>query len=317
MMLARLGLTPAVASRAVASTLAIPAQRGMAVASRLAAPMQQGMLRHTLCQQWSPIVVQQRGYYIPRKNWFPWRVRLIKDRQRRLRAKRNLFPREPVVGEDGIDHMGGPLLKFKQNEIQMSVRRLVEYGKWIKRHHAQDAIDRVECLGRPSARPIIKLLKESMEKCVARNMDPQRLYIHTVSVHRGYFVKKIRLHARGKFGLERSPRNKMVLYLREAPKTEFFHKCYILGQVPRSMASDMRLALRDRRVSPQMEHTWSPYLTAASRHQHRQELKWRQITKKFDYFEERRKWIEEYDANTQRQQIEERVARGLPDARPS
>eukprot|EP00397_Hematodinium_sp_SG-2012_P054342 GEMP01065454.1.p1 GENE.GEMP01065454.1~~GEMP01065454.1.p1 ORF type:complete len:281 (+),score=47.69 GEMP01065454.1:126-968(+) len=280
MMLARLGLTPAVASRAVASTLAIPAQRGMAVASRLAAPMQQGMLRHTLCQQWSPIVVQQRGYYIPRKNWFPWRVRLIKDRQRRLRAKRNLFPREPVVGEDGIDHMGGPLLKFKQNEIQMSVRRLVEYGKWIKRHHAQDAIDRVECLGRPSARPIIKLLK-------------------------------------GKFGLERSPRNKMVLYLREAPKTEFFHKCYILGQVPRSMASDMRLALRDRRVSPQMEHTWSPYLTAASRHQHRQELKWRQITKKFDYFEERRKWIEEYDANTQRQQIEERVARGLPDARPS
>jgi len=257
--------------------------------------------------------VQRRSFYIPRKNWFPWRLRQIRNRQRKEREKRNLRPKELPEGIEADEFNGGPTLKFKETDIHLSLRRLIEYGRWIKRRHLLDAIDRVECLGRPSARPIVKLLKEAREKCIKANLDPQRLYVDTTRSGRGHYVKTIRYHARGKFGIQKSPRNVFIVFVREMPKHEFFHKLYILGKVPKCMASDMRLALRDRTVSPQMEHVWAPYLSASSRFRHRQELKWRQITRKFDYYEERRKWIEQYDANNQRRQVEERLARGLPE----
>jgi len=104
----------------------------------------------------------------------------------------------------------------------MGTRKLTEYGRWLTKKQLQDAIDRVECLGRPSARPIVKMLHDARDKCVAQNMDQQRLYVHLMSVHRGYYVKRIRLCARGKYGMERSPRNKIVMLSAKCRKTSFF-----------------------------------------------------------------------------------------------
>merc|ERR1712007_36563 len=104
-----------------------------------------------------------------------------------------------------------------------------------------DAMDWTESLARLKSVPIMKLLKRAAKEVVEKyNWDLARVYVHTVFTRRGFFVKSIRKHTRGRYGINKSPRNMFMVRLREAPIEEFFHKLYIYGKVPRSIASDMR-----------------------------------------------------------------------------
>jgi len=161
--------------------------------------------------------------------------------------------------------------------------------------------------------PILKLLNRVKKECVEKfKMDPARIYIFEAHGMRGTFVKSIRMHTRGKYGIQKSPRNMFMVRIREMPLEEYFHKLYIVGKVPVSLGADMRLALREGQVSPQMMKEWAPYLSAASRYNHRRDLKWKDMTRQFDYYQARREWIEAYQANLLRSSTEAREARGLP-----
>merc|ERR1719450_929601 len=102
-----------------------------------------------------------------------------------------------------------------------------------------------------------------------------------------------------------------MIRVRQMPIEEFFHRVFIYNKVPRSVAADMRLALQQGRVSPQMMKDWAPYLCAHSRFWHRKDLKWLDSTRQFDYYEARREWIRRYKANLLRGSAEAREARGL------
>lgn len=43
------------------------------------------------------------------------------------------------------------------------------------------------------------------------------------------------------------------------PMNEYFHKVYIMKEVPRSVTLDMRMALRDGRAPRSYEREWAPY----------------------------------------------------------
>mmetsp|Transcript_3169 Transcript_3169/g.10243 ORF Transcript_3169/g.10243 Transcript_3169/m.10243 type:complete len:308 (+) Transcript_3169:53-976(+) len=256
-----------------------------------------------------------RSFYWPRKNWFPWRVRIIHQRQAAERQKRHIWPRKydpneaPIFGqkEDGTQ------LAFREKDIRIGTKKLYEYAKLLRGRQIQDGIDWIESLARMKSEPILKLLKKGLEECRDKHgWDLSRTYIFDAHGSRGYFIKSLQKHSRGNFGIVKSPRNWFMFRVRQMPLEEFFHRIYIYNKVPRSVAQDMRLALHQSRVSQQMRKEWAPYLCANSRLFHRRELKWLDSTRQFDYYQARAEWIQRYKMNLMRASTEAREARGLP-----
>mmetsp|Transcript_29111 Transcript_29111/g.53095 ORF Transcript_29111/g.53095 Transcript_29111/m.53095 type:complete len:294 (-) Transcript_29111:28-909(-) len=261
----------------------------------------------------SPLLVAHRGFYFPRANWFPWRVRLIHQRRAALRLNRHIWPRAIDPDEKPIftDKDEGAI-SFREKHVKLTLKRLFEYSKLIKGRQIQDAIDWVESMSRMKSEPVLRLLRHVMQQCAERyRWDLARTYIITVTISRGYFVKTLRRHTRARFGINKSPRHLLGVRVRQMPLEEYFHRVYIYGKVPTTLANDMRLALHERRVSNRMMKEWAPYLTANSRFFHRRSLKYLDATRKFDYYEARRQWIYDYEANRLRSTTESREARGL------
>lgn len=258
---------------------------------------------------------QVRNFYFPRKNWHPWRVRLVHQRQAACRQKRHLWPRYKDAEEAQIfgEKEDGTQLMFREKEIRLSLKRMTEYAKLMRGRQLQDSIDWVESVGRLRSAPLLKLMRKAQQEVAERhNWDLARTYLFDAQPHRGYLVKSVRRHSRGRYGINKSPRNYFMIRVRQMPLEEFFHRIYVYNKVPRSLASDMRLALHESRVSQQMIKEWAPYLSAESRLRHRKEIKWLDSTRQWDYFQVRQEWIQAYKANLLRSSSEAREARGLP-----
>jgi len=237
------------------------------------------------------------------------------DRQAALRKKRHIWPREYDENEAPIfgGKNDGEVLAFREKELRLGMKRLLEYARMVRGKQIQDALDWVDSMAQMRSECIIKILKKAMQECVEKhNMDLARLYVFDAQPQRGYVVKSIKMHARAKFGVNKSPRHMFMLRVREMPLEEYFHRLYIYNKIPRSLSSDMRLALHEGRVNPQVAKEWAPYLCANSRIKHRRELKWLDSTRQFDYYEARSEWIQKYKANLLRGSTEAREARGLP-----
>lgn len=256
-----------------------------------------------------------RGFYWPRNNWFPWRQRLVHQRQAALRKKRHIWPRKydqneaPIFGgtEDG------EVLAFREKEVRLGLKRMLEYAKIIRGKQIQDALDWVNTMNRMKSEPVLKLLRKALQECIEKHSwDPARIYVFDAQPQRGYTVKSIRMHSRAHFGVNKSPRHMFMVRVREMPLEEYFHRIYIFGKVPRSLACDMRMALHEGQVNPQTAKEWAPYLCANSRIRHRRELKWLDCNRQFDYYKARHEWIQRYKANLLRGSTEAREARGLP-----
>ena len=171
-------------------------------------------------------------------------------------------------------------------------------GTGFRKSPFQDAIDWVACLTRPSARPILHLLKQAKHELVdKRGLDLGRLYVDHSHSDRGNYVRIIRRMRMGQYSQFRSPRHHFRIYIREMPIEEYFHRMYVVGKVPQCVSFDMRQAIRDQRVQGETVRKWAPYLTSNSRFQHRKELKRLHAIGQFDYYSERRKWIKEYRDN--------------------
>lgn len=256
-----------------------------------------------------------RNFYFPRKNWFPWRTRLIHQRQAALRKKRHIWPRQHDENEAPIfgGTQDGQVLAFREKELRLSMKRLLEYARMIKGKQVQDGLDWIESMAQMKSEEIRKMLKKIMQECIEKHsMDLARTYIFDAQPMRGYVVKSLRMHSRAHFGVNKSPRHVFMVRVREMPLEEYFHRLYIVNKVPRSLAGDMRLALHEGRVNAQAAKEWAPYLCASSRIRHRMELKWLDSTRQFDYYQARQDWIQRYKANLLRGSTQAREARGLP-----
>jgi len=256
-----------------------------------------------ILQRFTPAVIpvlQSRCFsYIPRKEWFPWRQKRVKSRNERTARNKNILPN---TDEAYLIRIGRSPIKveehdFKADEISLGMKKLQIYARIIRNRHLQDAIDWMTAICRPSTEKIIKLLKRAQTELISKNLDPARLYV-TLAVHeRGSFQRRMFVTRDGDRTSRRSNRHRFVIKVREMPLPEFFHKIFILKRVPRAIVSDMAAAIRDGRATPEMQRAFAPYVSSASRRQHRRQMKYEDLTKKFDYLETRRKWIDEYQIN--------------------
>ncbi len=250
--------------------------------------------------------LQMRSVYFARARWFPWRQKIAHRWQRQAMKDRHLIPRDIdrheakiITGPDhspGVNNTG--MHHYQVKDVPMSLRRLHEYVRLLKRRNLQDAIDWVACLTRPSARPLLQMLRRAKHDLVdKKGLDLGRLYIDHSHSDRGEYSKMVRRMRVGQYGMFRSPRHHFRIFVRNLPMEEYFHRMYILGKVPQCVAFDMRQSIREHRVPPETIRKWSPYLTSNSRFQHRKELRRLNAIGEFEYYSARRKWIEEYRTN--------------------
>ena len=255
-----------------------------------------------------------RSVYIARYRWYPWRQKLVKNREARTLKNKALVPKVRLAEEAPYKKRSseGPQFSFKIVEVSMSLRKLQNYARLLRHKHLQDGIDWIEAVSRPSAEPLMKLLKRAQKALVDEaNLDPARLYIENALQETGYYKRNLFKKRDGGFSIRSSNRHRFVVKIREMPLNEFFHRVYILKKIPRAIVMDMASALRDGRAGPHMNRAFAPYVTAASRRQHRQELKYLELTRRFDYYAERKKWIAAYQDNIRRFTNRKREARGL------
>lgn len=259
---------------------------------------------------------QKRHFYFPRPQWFAWKQRQVHLRQRKEKLSRNIQPRvnneKHTASLMEKKEINDYLYTYSRKMVRIGTRNLIMYGKLVAGRQLVDSHDFVESLGRQSTAPILQLFRRAKYDLThMRGCDPARLYIKKFETQRGRYVHSMRMHAKGKVGIVRSPRNAIKLCIREMSLEEYFQKLYVIGKVPTSVTQDMRLALMDRRAGPQSERDWSPYLTSTSRLHHRRNLKWMDNTKQLDYHELLENWMRKYEGNMKARTVELREGRGL------
>eukprot|EP00913_Durusdinium_trenchii_P027407 g25708.t2 len=190
------------------------------------------------------------------------------------------------------------MVSFTEKEIRMSFRKLLHYAKLMKRKQIQDAYEWVDSLSRMKSEPILKLIQKAMDEVKEkRGWDLARTYLWDPQPGFGFFVKSLRKHSRGRYGIIHSCRNRFTIRLRQMPLEEWFHWLYIYGKVPKTLSGDM--SVRKCRGNGR------PTFAAGA------ELKWLDSTRQFDYYKARQEFIDQYKANLLRESTEAREARGL------
>lgn len=260
------------------------------------------------------LLTSVRQFYFPRKSWFGWKQHLTRRRKAAVQLNKHIWPRkyDPAEAPIFTNKEDGTQISFRDKDIRLGVKRMLEFAKLIRGKQIHDAIDWVEAMSRMQSVQILKLLRRALKECKEKHgMDLSRVQVFDAQPQRGYSIKSLRLHSRGKYGFAHAPRNLFMIRVRELTLEETFHKYYIKGDVPQSLSADMRLAVHEGRVGKQMLKEWAPYICANSRFFHRRALKWLDCTRQFDYYQARREWIRAYEANRLRQSTEARLARGL------
>ena len=127
---------------------------------------------------------QRRGFvqYLNRKDWFPWRERLIRARQRNAKRKRNILPRWVEEGEREVrKERKTTSFMFEEQEMVISMKKRMDYGRIVKKQQVDDAMENLVCLNRPSIKKLLDLLERAKREASEKyKLDPARLYVHAV-----------------------------------------------------------------------------------------------------------------------------------------
>ncbi|XP_954602.1 uncharacterized protein TA18910 [Theileria annulata] len=205
--------------------------------------------------------------YYRKKGLWEWRKKLIyrlnKNRYRRKFITPKNYDSEelPIKSKDS-----GNVWEFKVQDLPISLKRLKLYSKLLTNLHLQDALDWLNAFPNIKTNRILNSLSESQKKIYEEfGGDPSRLYIDNIIINYGRPIKQIKHHALGNFGIMCTWRNSLVYKIREMPMNEYYQKIFILGKVPKSMSSELRNAVYDKRVDSKIVTKWFPYLTSHSR----------------------------------------------------
>eukprot|EP00392_Amoebophrya_sp_AT5.2_P003620 g3625.t1 len=251
-------LFPLTGSGAAASSSVRPGHRGpSAPAPRTCTPAAHPTSAHINCSQRPGLFLatQFRGVYFPRFKWFAPYRRMYRQRKNQARNARNVQPRYRLADrqkESAHQAIGGSaeasyVYRFRQRQVRVSLKKLIDYGRLLQNRNLQDAIDFLESLARSAAAPITECLRNAMKSdrytilvnlVVHHGKDPARLVLATFQSLRGRYVKSLMYKSYGKVGIARSPRNHILIGVREMSLEEFFQKCYVIGKVPTTLTMD-------------------------------------------------------------------------------
>ncbi|PHJ21644.1 ribosomal l22p l17e protein [Cystoisospora suis] len=205
---------------------------------------------------------------------------------------------------------GGKIWEERKANIPLGKKRLLLYCQVIKGEQITDAIDWLSSLCIHRVNYLLNLLMKTRQKIFEEGGDISRVYVQSYLLNIQGRVKRPQFRLKS-VNFIKTWKFAVILRFRELPMEEYFHRLFILKKVPRSLTTDMRLAITEHRVPPSTIRDWYPYLDAKTRFWHRQRLKWLDRTRQFDYHLARRVFRTKYELNCQRRKVEILLARGV------
>ncbi|SBS82763.1 50S ribosomal protein L22, mitochondrial, putative [Plasmodium ovale] len=251
--------------------------------------------------------------YYRKKGFWEWRRRIIHRYNERRYIRKGLKPKIKEKKEENIKNRKDDVhWTFKVYQLKISLRNLYNFGRLIKGLHLEDALVFLESIPQIRVNSILNSLLNSKEKIVNNfNGDVSRLYIDNVQIHYNTPMKYIKYHALGHFGLVKSYRNTFTYTIKQMNIQEFYHKIYIRGNVPRMLSHNMRIYLKENRISKDNLIEWYPYICANSRYYFREKLRYLNNIYQFNYYKSRNKWIQNYFNNVERRAAELKQQRNV------
>ncbi|CBZ52808.1 conserved hypothetical protein [Neospora caninum Liverpool] len=244
----------------------------------------------------------------------------LPSRQKRLKLRRKAVKEaeEEERSRGDVDFVwrgkgGGRVWEERKGNIPLGKKKLLLYCTIIKGLQITDAIDWLSSLCLHRVNYLLNLLNATRKKIHEQGGDISRVYVESYMLNIQGQIKRPQFRLR-MVNLIKTWKFAVVLRFREYPMDEFFHKLFILKHVPRSLTTDMRLALVGQRVNPQTVREWYPLLDSKTRFWHRKRLKWLDRTRQFDYCLARRVFKSKYEENCRRRKIQVLQARGASDA---
>ncbi|KAL8270399.1 hypothetical protein Esti_005628 [Eimeria stiedai] len=238
----------------------------------------------------------------------------------------------PVKGE-------GRVWVVKKATLPMGRKRLLLLLRLIKGLQLTDATDWLQALAQHRCNSLLNVLFKEQEKIRDDGADPSRVYVEQYLIGPAGHVKTMRVcfllfppsvagnlkrgtglftqmgcpcvvsyHYRVSF--LKSYRYFVSLRLRELPLHELFHRTFILKKPPRSLSHDMRTAIKQKQLPPEVVRDWVPYLDAATRYQHKQRLRFLDKQRLFNYMLARRAFLYSYISRMRQMHEEAAAARG-------
>ncbi|CDI78201.1 hypothetical protein, conserved [Eimeria acervulina] len=157
----------------------------------------------------------------------------------------------------------------KRRHVPLGRKRLLLLLRLIKGLHLTDALDWLQALALHRANALLNLLTKEQLRMRDQGADISRVFIDSYIIGPAGHVKTLRVGHNYRVSFLKSYRYYVAIRLRELPLHEYFHRLFILKQVPRSMGHDMRLALRQQQLPQEAARDWLPYLDAHTRAQHK------------------------------------------------
>ncbi|KYF40596.1 ribosomal L22p/L17e protein [Toxoplasma gondii ARI] len=244
----------------------------------------------------------------------------LPSRQKRLKLRRKAVreAEEAEKAREDADFVwrgkgGGRVWEERKANIPLGKKKLLLYCTIIKGLQITDAIDWLSSLCLHRVNYLLNLLNASRKKIHEQGGDISRVYVESYMLNIQGQIKRPQFRLR-MVNLIKTWKFAVVLRFREYPMDEYFHKLFILKHVPRSLTTDMRLALAGQRVGLHAVRDWYPFLDSKTRFFHRKRLKWLDRTRQFDYCLARRVFKSKYEENCRRRKIQVLQARGASDA---
>lgn len=164
---------------------------------------------------------------------------------------------------------GGKMWEERKANIPLGKKRLLLYCQVIKGEQITDAIDWLSSLCLHRVNYLLNLLMKTRQKIFEEGGDISRVYVQSYLLNIQGRVKRPQFRLKS-VSFIKTWKFAVILRFRELPMEEYFHRLFILKKVPRSLTTDMRLAITEHRVSPSTVRDWYPYLDAKTRFWHRQ-----------------------------------------------
>ncbi|KYK70521.1 ribosomal protein L22p/L17e [Toxoplasma gondii TgCatPRC2] len=202
----------------------------------------------------------------------------LPSRQKRLKLRRKAVreAEEAEKAREDADFVwrgkgGGRVWEERKANIPLGKKKLLLYCTIIKGLQITDAIDWLSSLCLHRVNYLLNLLNASRKKIHEQGGDISRVYVESYMLNIQGQIKRPQFRLR-MVNLIKTWKFAVVLRFREYPMDEYFHKLFILKHVPRSLTTDMRLALAGQRVGLHAVRDWYPFLDSKTRFFHRKVL---------------------------------------------
>ena len=186
----------------------------------------------------------------------------IKPRHKKERVERNktrqTWRDRPKITPKFLDTL--PTVSFRQINIRQGPKKVNEVTEMLRGISAKEALIQLQSCEKKIAAKVYRFIRSCMLNAEnIHGMNADRLLIRECIVNKQAYAKRLRYHAKGRFGIEQKRKTSIVVKMVEVPEIEGEHRLGRYGWTNKTWESYEQDMLNEKSevIEPEMEQTAS------------------------------------------------------------